>query len=143
MRLTSYTDYSMRTLIYLAALPEDRLANIQEIADIYHISKHHLTKVVHHLGKLGLIQTVRGRGGGIRLGKDPAAINLGWLIRQTEDDFQLVECFNNQGNACIISPVCRLRTIFGEALQNYLATLDRYSLADVLENKEALQERLL
>ena len=104
MRLTNYSDYALRSLIYLAVKPEPQtLANISDIADSYHISKSHLTKIIHQLAKLGYIDSVRGKNGGIRLALAPKDINLGVLIKQIEPDFELVECFakqpfNNQKN---------------------------------------------
>lgn len=139
MRLTSYTDYSIRVLIVLGALPRDQRISIQDIADAFKISKNHLTKVVHRLGRLELVHTTRGRGGGIQLAKPAEKINLGWVVRQTEEDFHIVECFDSERDACIISPVCRAKSILSEALNNYLTTLDKYTLADVVENKEQLQ----
>jgi Rrf2 family nitric oxide-sensitive transcriptional repressor len=93
MKLTAYTDYALRTLMYLGA-NRDRLVTIQDIADLHNIAKNHLSKVVHQLGGLGVIQTVRGRNGGLRLGKEPIDIHLGDLVRNTEPDFNMAECFN-------------------------------------------------
>ncbi|AWN37228.1 Rrf2 family transcriptional regulator [Methylobacterium radiodurans] len=129
MRLTRYTDYALRTLIYLG-LNEPRQSSIGEIARAYGISENHLTKVVHQLGRLGLVRTIRGRGGGLRLALDPAEIVVGAVVRQTEEDLALVECF--AGGACAITPSCRLRRVLGEALAAFLAVLDRYTLADLL-----------
>ncbi|MBM7645840.1 Rrf2 family nitric oxide-sensitive transcriptional repressor [Scopulibacillus daqui] len=140
MRLTSYTDYSIRVLISLAAQPKDKLVSIKDIADAYKISKNHLMKVVHQLGQLGLVDTLRGRGGGIRLAKSPEEINLGWVVRHTEDDFYMVECFDPEKSACIISPVCRAKSILQEATEAYLAVLDKYTLADIIENKHELKK---
>ncbi|WLD93261.1 Rrf2 family transcriptional regulator [Alkalihalobacillus sp. AL-G] len=140
MRLTNFTDYSLRVLIFLATQKEDRLVNIKDIADTYQISKNHLMKVIHELGKLGLIETVRGRNGGIRLDKRPEAINIGTLIRKTEEDFYLVECFNETENGCIISPVCGLKGVLNEALEAYFKVLDGYTLADLAFNKAAFQQ---
>lgn len=138
MRLTQYSDFSIRVLIFLGSLDNGERVQIQEIATIYHISKHHLTKVVHHLGILKLVETTRGRGGGIRLSKQPKDINLGWVVRHTEEDFHMVECFNSEKNQCVITSVCLLKGILHEALEAYLKTLDYYSLEDILKNKEAL-----
>lgn len=138
MRLTLYTDFSLRVLIYLGTKETRDLSTVQEISDTYNISKNHLTKVVHELGKMGLIETVRGRGGGIRLNAAPEEINIGQLVRKTEDDFHIVECFNKESNMCILSPACRLKGALYEALQAYLAVLDDYTLADFLVNKEEL-----
>ncbi|GLY11548.1 RrF2 family transcriptional regulator [Pseudobacillus badius] len=143
MKLTLYTDYSLRVLIFLAARPRDELSNIKEIAEAYHISKNHLMKVTHELGKLGLIETIRGRNGGIRLALQPEEINIGKVVRQTEDDFHLVECFNPDTNRCAITSVCGLKHVLFQALQAYLAVLDRYTLKDLAANPEALSALLL
>ncbi|MEK5184984.1 Rrf2 family transcriptional regulator [Solibacillus sp. FSL R5-0691] len=140
MRLTVYTDYSLRTLMYLGVRGRENLVTIQEIANAYQISKNHLMKVTHDLGKHGYIETIRGRGGGIRLALEPEQINIGDVVRKTEDDFHLVECFNPEGNLCKISPECRLKFALHEALTAYLAVLDTYTLADVLVSKDILSE---
>lgn len=142
MRLTMYTDYSLRVLIYLGTKDNDKLTTIQEISDAYHISKNHLMKVTFELGKAGFIETVRGRGGGIRLADRPETINVGAVVRQMEEDFHLVECFNPEGNTCPISPICGLRGVLGKALNAYLAVLDEYTLQDLLFNKEGLRDLL-
>lgn len=139
MRLTMYTDFSLRVLLYLGIKGPETLSTIQEISETYNISKNHLTKVTHELGKMGYIETVRGRGGGIRLHQDPKAINIGEVVRKTEDDFHLVECFNAEHNRCVITPACRLKGVLQEALQAYFVVLDRYTLADFVENNEDLR----
>ena len=131
MRLTHYTDYALRTLIYLG-LCKPQQATISEISQAYEISENHLVKVVHRLGQLGLIKTNRGRGGGLRLALPPSEIIVGQVVRQTEDDLALVECFVNGG--CIITNTCRLRGVLGEALEAFFGVLDRYSLADLLKD---------
>lgn len=138
MRLTNYTDYSLRVLIYLALKDRNELSNIKEIADFYQISKNHLMKVSYELGKLEIIETVRGRNGGIRLAIEPEEINIGSIVRKTEDDFYLVECFNEAQDHCIISPVCGLKPVLNEALEAYFHVLDQYSLADIVHNKDIL-----
>ncbi|MFL0363576.1 Rrf2 family transcriptional regulator [Bacillus sp. PK3_68] len=143
MKLTLYTDYSLRVLIFLASKREDELSNIKEIAEAYQISKNHLMKVTHELGKLGLIETIRGRNGGIRLALPPEEINIGKVVRQTEDDFHLVECFNPEANRCTITSVCGLKHVLFQALQAYLSVLDRYTLKDLAANPEALRSLLL
>ncbi|MFC5602110.1 RrF2 family transcriptional regulator [Sporosarcina koreensis] len=143
MRLTLYTDFSLRVLMYLGTKEPGELSTIQDISDRYGISKNHLTKVVHELGKMGLVETVRGRGGGIRLNVEPQDINVGELVRKTEDDFYLVECFRKDGNQCILSSACRLKGALHEALAAYLAVLDKYTIADFLVNKEELAAILL
>lgn len=129
MRLTRYTDYSLRTLIYLG-LREPQQSSIAEIARAYGISESHLTKVVHQLGRSGFIRTTRGRGGGLRLGRTAAEITVGSVVRQTEEDLALVECF--AGGACAITAPCRLRRVLGEALAAFLAVVDHYTLADLI-----------
>lgn len=140
MRLTYHTDYALRVLLYLAAYPDTQLANIQDIADTYAISSNHLMKIVHKLGKLGYIETIRGRNGGMRLARNPADIRIGEVVRQTEEDFFLVECFDHEHNCCVITPVCNLRTAFQEALAAFLSVLDRYTLADLTSNKALYQQ---
>lgn len=131
MRLTRYTDYSLRVLIYLGTKPE-RLATISEIAAYYGISRNHLMKVVHQLGTLGYIETLRGKGGGIRLALPPAEIGIGKVVRDTEENLDIVECFNPENRGCVILPVCQLKSVLGEALESFLATLDLYTLEDLL-----------
>ena len=138
MRLTSYSDYSLRVLIYLASQEQSKLTNIKEISEVYHISKTHLMKLVYNLGKLGYIETVRGRNGGFRLAKSPDAINVGEVVRKTEEDFYLVECFKEDDN-CVISPVCSLKFVLNNALDAFLKVLDQYTIADFTENKVMLK----
>ena len=138
MRLTSYSDYSLRVLIYLASQEQSTLTNIKEISEVYHISKNHLMKIVYNLGKLGYIETVRGRNGGLRLAKKPDEINVGELVRKTEEDFYLVECFKDDDN-CVISPVCSLKFVLNNALDAFLKVLDQYTIADFVENRVMLK----
>lgn len=137
MHITRYTDYSLRVLIYLS-VQGDRLTTIQEIADSYDISKNHLMKVVHQLNKNGYIETVRGKKGGMRLHMAPGDINVGALVRHTEHDLSIVECYTTK-NACKISPVCGLKPVFGEALQAFLAVLDKYTLKDLMNERQQPQ----
>ncbi|GAA0843176.1 MULTISPECIES: RrF2 family transcriptional regulator [Marinobacter] len=137
MHITRYTDYSLRVLIYLSA-QGDRLATIQEIADSYDISKNHLMKVVHQLNKKGYIETIRGKKGGMRLHMAPEDINVGILVRETEQDLSIVECFSSK-NACKITPVCGLKSMFNEALKAFLEVLDQYTLADVIQDQHRPQ----
>lgn len=132
MRLSSFSDYSLRVLMYLG-VHAGRLVTIAEIGSAYGISVNHLTKVVHQLGRLGYVETVRGKGGGIRLGKPPAEIRLGEVIRQTETDWALVECFST-GTHCQIHAACRLPPILDEALAAMFKVLDSYTLADLLQS---------
>ncbi|MFD1707799.1 Rrf2 family transcriptional regulator [Siminovitchia sediminis] len=136
MRLTNYTDYSLRVLIYLTNKKPGELANITEIAEAYGISRNHLTKVIHELGKIGVIHTIRGRGGGIKLALPPEEINIGEVVRKTEDDFNLVECFGEGPSHCVISPVCGLRHVLNRALLAYLEVLDNYTLADIVTSPQ-------
>ncbi|WP_282606075.1 Rrf2 family transcriptional regulator [Pelagibius sp. Alg239-R121] len=141
MRLTVYTDYALRILMYLGTHPDD-LCTIQQIADAYGISKNHLMKVAHQLGVSGYVASHRGRGGGLRLAKPPAEIGIGDVVRATEDDFRLVECFDPERNSCLITKACRLRGVLSDALDAYIAVLDRYSLGDLISDETALLELL-
>ncbi len=129
MQITRYTDYGIRVLVY-CALRRGALATTQEIADRYAISGNHLVKVVQELSRLGYVEAVRGKGGGLRLARPPDAINLGELVRALED-MDLVECYE-AGNACRITPACRLKGILGEALRAFIGVLSCYTLADVV-----------
>jgi Rrf2 family transcriptional regulator, nitric oxide-sensitive transcriptional repressor len=130
VRLSTYTDYTLRTLMYLAVNSE-RHATIAEIASTYRISETHLMKIVHQLGIAGDVETIRGRNGGLRLRKPSADINLGAIVRRTEADMELVACFGG-GSACTISKACVLRSVLHEALAAFLGVLDRYTLADLV-----------
>jgi len=141
MRLTRHTDYALRALMYLG-LREDRVCTIREIASAYRISESHLMKVVHRLGVLGLVKTVRGHGGGLRLALAPEEIDLGRVVRLVEDDLRVVECFERQTNTCPIAGPCALTGILGEALDAFLGVLDRRTLADLLGPRRALLRRL-
>ena len=130
MRLSDYTDYTLRVLMYCAAHP-GRLVTIAELADSHQVSKNHLMKIVNDLGRQGVLATTRGRGGGLRLLKPPSAIGLGDVLRQTETDFRLVECFDAATDTCTLSPGCRLKGALAAALRAYFATLDGLTLADI------------
>ncbi|WP_343039150.1 Rrf2 family transcriptional regulator [Propylenella binzhouense] len=132
MRLTLYTDYSLRLLLYLAVKP-DGLATIEEVAKAYGVSRNHLMKVAHELGRAGFVATVRGRGGGLRLARPPEAVSVGEVVRFAEDDFRLALCFEPGAAACAISPACRLRGALAEARNAFLAVLDGYTLAAIAE----------
>jgi Rrf2 family nitric oxide-sensitive transcriptional repressor len=137
MKLTTFTDYSLRVLIYLAADP-DRRATIAEIAASFDISESHLMKVVHFLGKKGWIATVRGKGGGMTLGRPAESIVVGDVVRQTEGAPVPAACFDDSASCCAIADICRLRSVLGEAIAAFVAVLDRYTLADLVANREAL-----
>ena len=137
MKLTLFTDYSMRVLLYLGAQP-GRLCSIGEVAQAYRVSQNHMMKVVNQLVRQGYVESVRGRSGGIRLGRAAEDINLGALIRATEDGFELVDC-----GRCVVAPACGVTGVLGEALGAFLAVLDRYTLADMLTSRLRLAELLL
>jgi len=142
MKLTSFTDYSLRVLIYLAADPMRR-ATIAEIAGAFDISEHHLVKVVHFLGKQGWIETVRGKGGGMLLARPADAICIGDVVRDTEGAAVPAECFSEDGGRCAIGGVCRLKGVLGEAVTAFYAVLDHYTLADISRNRQALGKVLM
>ena len=139
MRLTTHTDYALRVLIYLA-LAQDRLATIREISERYDISRNHLMKIVRELGQAGYVETVRGKSGGIRLGQPPEDISIGAVVRDMEDNLNLVECFKPDGAYCQIVPVCLLKGVLDEALDQFLEVLDRYTLADMAKPKVDLAD---
>lgn len=128
MHLTRFTDYGLRTLVFLALAPE-RLALIAEVAAAYQISESHMTKVVHKLGQAGLVETLRGRKGGFRLARPAAEIGIGEVVRALEPELALVEC--QAGEFCTIAGVCKLQRVVEEAQAALVAVLDKYSLADV------------
>ncbi len=131
MRLTAYTDYTLRTLIYLG-MHRERLATIQDIAELHGISKNHLMKVVHQLGLSGLVETVRGRNGGLRLKVEPELINIGDVVRHSETDFYMAECFSPAGSNCQLAPACTLKGLLAGATAAYLKVLDGATLADMI-----------
>jgi Rrf2 family transcriptional regulator, nitric oxide-sensitive transcriptional repressor len=141
VRLTVYTDFSLRVLIFLA-LKADGLATIAEIAEAYRISKNHLMKVVHQLGVAGYVETVRGKGGGLRLARPAEEIVVGQVVRRTEPDMALVPCFDPATNSCAILPGCALRGILSEAKVAFLSVLDRHTLADLVRSRAPLQRSL-
>ena len=140
MRLTRHTDYALRMLMFLGTA-QGRLVSIHDIARCYGVSENHLMKVAHRLGLLGFIETVRGRNGGLRLAKPPDKIRIGDVVRRTEEDLSLVECFGAT-NACRITESCRLRGMLGEALRAFLSVLDRYTLQDLLRTRVGLAAEL-
>lgn len=138
MRLTLHTDHALRMLMLLAIEP-DELHTIEEIARRYDISRNHLMKITQTLVQTGFIESLRGRGGGLRLARAAESINLGAIVRATEDSFALVECFDREHNTCLITSTCGLRGPIEEALQAFLAVLDRYSLADLVKSPRMLR----
>ena len=141
MRLTVYTDFSLRLLVYLAVKP-DGISTIGEVADAYRIPKNHLTKVAHQLGLAGCITTVRGKGGGMRLGRPADQIIVGNVVRGTEPDMALVPCFEPVCASCPIIPACGLRGALHQARSAFLRVLDGYTLADLAGNTTELQALL-
>ena len=132
MRLAEYTDYTLRVLMYCAARPQ-QLVTISELAEHHGVSRNHLMKIVTDLGRQGVLKTTRGRGGGLRLLKDPAEIRVGDVVRASETDFRLVECFDAGNNQCTLSSSCRLKGVFNAALRAYFNELDGKTLADIAE----------
>jgi Rrf2 family transcriptional regulator, nitric oxide-sensitive transcriptional repressor len=130
MRLSEYTDYTLRVLMYCAAHRQRRVT-IGELAEHHGLSKNHLMKIVNDLARQGLIETTRGRGGGLRLSKEPEAIRIGDVVRASETDFRLVECFDARTNLCTLTPNCRLKHVFEAALEAYFKALDGATLADL------------
>ncbi|MDE3009502.1 MAG: Rrf2 family transcriptional regulator [Pseudomonadota bacterium] len=141
MRLTSFTDYSLRVLIYLATQP-GRRATIAEVTEAFAVSENHLTKVVHFLGKEGWLATVRGKGGGMGLALPAPEIVVGHVVRATEGASLPAECFGDEPDNCCIARICRLRSVLDEATTAFYAVLDRYTLADLVHNRQALARRL-
>jgi Rrf2 family nitric oxide-sensitive transcriptional repressor len=141
MRLTTYTDYSLRLLIYLAAEP-GRRATIAEVAAAYGISQNHLTKVAHGLGRLGWLATVRGQGGGLELARPPQQVGIGQVVRGTEGGDLPAACFGDAPAACPIDRACQLRGVLAEAVEAFYAALDRHTLADLVRQPSVLSSLL-
>lgn len=137
MRLTAHTDYALRVLIYLGVDPE-RLTTIREISERYDISRNHLMKIVNKLGQAGFVETVRGKHGGLRLGRQPETIVIGDVVRHMEDNFHIVTCFNHDQPNCQIDQACILSDVLQTALDQFLAVLDRCTLADLVTPKAHL-----
>lgn len=134
MQLTIFTDYGLRTLIYVAAYPERR-CSVREVAEHYGISRNHLVKVVHHLALRGYLDSSKGKGGGIQLAKAPETLRIGDVVRDLEPNMQMAECFNRETNSCRISSNCQLKHYLMEATNAFIATLNRYTLADAVQDK--------
>jgi Rrf2 family transcriptional regulator, nitric oxide-sensitive transcriptional repressor len=141
MRLTLHTDYSLRVLIHVG-VADGKLVTISDIAKTFDISKQHLMKVVNNLSQKGYLDTVRGRGGGIRLSRPPRDIKVGEVVRETEETLGVIGCLEQRGY-CPIQRVCELRGVFDEATQAFLAVLDKYTLADLIKPRRALSSLLL
>lgn len=141
MHLSTFTDYTLRVLIYLALEPGRRVT-VPEMASAYGVSENHLMKVVHRLARSGTIESVRGKGGGVRLARDPAAIRLGHVIRASEGETAIIECLSGAANSCRIAPVCRLTNIVGNAFEDLYRSLDTYTVADLCGNGGELRALL-
>ena len=141
MQLTQYTDYGLRTLIALG-VARPRMLTVGEISGAYGISRNHLVKVVARLAELGYVTTVRGKGGGMRLARDPADIRVGMVVRQMEAELGVVECLETGGGRCVIAPSCRLKSMLHAATQRFMDELDAHSLADVLQQSAPLSRLL-
>ncbi len=136
MRLTRYTDYALRVLIHLAA-HEEKLCSISEISRAYGVSQNHLMKIANDLARAGYISAARGRAGGLRLARPAGEINVGEVVRHTEEGFDLVDCAH-----CVIAPACGLTGVLGQALAAFMRVLDGYTLADLAANRRALRALL-
>jgi len=134
LRLTLHTDYALRMLILLALEP-DELHTIASVAQRYKISRNHLMKVAQTLIQAGFVDSVRGRRGGLKLAKEPGEINIGTVVRATEDNYALVECMGRDRNVCVVSSACGLRRPLEDALNAFLGVLDRYTLGDLMQNQ--------
>ncbi|HAA46776.1 MAG: BadM/Rrf2 family transcriptional regulator [Halomonas sp. 54_146] len=141
MHLTRYTDYAIRVLLYLAVKGEER-TTINEIAQTFSISRNHLMKIVQELNQKGYLTAIRGKHGGLLLGRPPETILLGALVRDTEHEMALVECFR-EDNKCVITPSCRLQPILAEALSAFFNVLDHYTLADLLTGRASQLSTLM
>ncbi|MCG9729115.1 Rrf2 family transcriptional regulator [Shewanella sp. Isolate13] len=140
MQLTRYTDYGLRTLMYLALHSErESLFRISEITEVFDLSANHISKVVHHLGKLGYLQTIRGKSGGFRLAKPAAEINIGQVVRALENSLAPIDCSKPY---CLFTPACKLKGVLGDAVDAYLAVLDGYTLDMIVTNKQELKSLL-
>ncbi len=139
MQLTSFTDYGLRALIYMASLPDDKMTSITEVSEIYNVSRNHMVKIINQLSRSGYVAAVRGKNGGIRLGKPAAEIVIGQVVRDMEP-LQLVNC-NHE--FCHITTACRLKQALFDAVQCFLRELDKYTLADLVEDNHPLYKLLL
>ncbi|WP_114192069.1 nitric oxide-sensing transcriptional repressor NsrR [Edaphovirga cremea] len=139
MQLTSFTDYGLRALIYMASLPDDQMTNISQVTEVYGVSRNHMVKIINQLSRVGFVTAVRGKNGGIRLGKPADQIRIGDVVRQLEP-LALVNC---SIEFCHITPACRLKQVLHTAVQNFLKELDQYTLADMVKENSPLYKLLL
>lgn len=142
LRLTAYTNYALRTLMFCALHPS-QLVRMEDVSDAYGISRAHLLKAARQLGQLGYLENVRGRSGGVRLGRAPEDIVIGEVVRHTEGDLELVECFNPESNTCPLIGVCKLSVLFRAGLKAFFAELDKVTLDDMIADGPVLIERLM
>ncbi|MEH0831935.1 nitric oxide-sensing transcriptional repressor NsrR [Pectobacterium cacticida] len=139
MQLTSFTDYGLRALIYMASLPNGKMTSISEVTEVYGVSRNHMVKIINQLSRAGLVMAVRGKNGGIRLGKPAETIRIGDVVRELEP-LTLVNCNHD---FCHITPACRLKPVLQKAVQNFLYELDQYTLADMVKENSPLYKLLL
>lgn len=139
MQLTSFTDYGLRALIYMASLPTDKMTNISQVSEVYGVSRNHMVKIINQLGRVGFVTAVRGKNGGIRLGKPAETIRLGDVVRALEP-LSLVNC---SSDFCHITPACRLKQVLHKGVQNFLEELDNHTLADMVVDNPSLYKLLL
>jgi Rrf2 family nitric oxide-sensitive transcriptional repressor len=142
MQLTRYTDYALRVLMYVG-IHTDRMVTIAEVADVFGMSHNHLMKVVQELSAQGYVKSTRGKNGGIELGRAPEAINIGEVVRHMESNFYVVECLDPERSLCRIIPGCTLKKALQEAVSAFQEVLNRYTLADLLKNRAALNRLLI
>ena len=135
MRITSFTDYGIRTLMYLASLPPQELSSVEQVAKVYGLSQNHMVKVVGQLKKRGYVETLRGKNGGIRLAKDPDVINIGQVIENMENHLDGVDCVTS---SCQLVPCCELKTALSIAMKAFLDAMGTYTLSDLMRNKQEL-----
>ena len=139
MQLTSFTDYGLRALIYMASRPEGRMTSISEVTEVYGVSRNHMVKIINQLSRAGFVTAIRGKNGGIRLGKAAKDIGIGDVVRELEP-LTLVNC---SSEFCHITPACRLKQALSKAVQSFLTELDNYTLADLVEKNQPLYNLLL
>ena len=141
MHLTQFSDYGLRLVIYLGCHPQRAVA-VDEVSRAFGISRHHLVRVVQTLTAVGVVETQRGRGGGMKLAKAPSEINVGWLVKRTEPHFNIVECFDSVSNTCPIAPACTLKHALFRAQKAFLEVLDEYNLEQLLTRRSELNSLL-
>ncbi|KQN47214.1 MULTISPECIES: nitric oxide-sensing transcriptional repressor NsrR [Rahnella] len=139
MQLTSFTDYGLRALIYMASLPDDQMTNISQVTDVYGVSRNHMVKIINQLSRAGLVTAVRGKNGGIKLGKPAQTIRIGDVVRELEP-LSLVNC---DSDFCHITPACRLKQVLHTAVEHFLDELNQYTLADMVKDNSPLYKLLL